>query len=78
VHFFAIRDWPDGHFRSPNPMRRKSNFPKRFKLIWVVQCLKQKFSSFFFSEMCDCLGCPGPNKGRIAIVTYVGLEMRWT
>jgi hypothetical protein len=32
-------------------MREKSNFACPFKLIWLVQCLAQKYTSFYFSEI---------------------------
>lgn len=34
-------------------LREKSNFTSRFKLIWVVQMLAQKYSAFVFSEIHD-------------------------
>ena len=53
-------------------MREKSNFAFPFKLIWVVQCLGQKFFYFFISEMEDYCGCPGPKEG-----TYRERHIRW-
>jgi len=71
-------NWPDGHFHASNRVREKSNFAFPFKLIWVVQCLVQKFLYFLFSEIDDYSAYPGPKEGRVANVTHVGPGMRWT
>jgi hypothetical protein len=66
------RDSPDGHFARKNRVREKSNFAFPFKLIWVVQSLAQKFSSFYLAETGASSGHPGPKEG-----TYRERHIRW-
>jgi hypothetical protein len=65
-------DLPDGHLRPPNRVRDKSNFAFPFKLIWVVQSVRQKFCSFEFTERSDYSRRPGPKEG-----TYRERHIRW-
>jgi hypothetical protein len=53
VQSCAFRDLLVGHLHTPNPVREKSNFARLFRLIWAVQSLAQKYSTFAFSEFGD-------------------------
>jgi hypothetical protein len=51
-------------------MRGKTNFVRRFNLIWVVQMSLQKYFAFVFSEIDGYWRGPASiAEGRIAIVT---------
>jgi hypothetical protein len=52
-----------GYGRPAPCMREKSNFVRRFKLIWVVQSLAQKYFPFVFSALVVCLPCSAPTQG---------------
>jgi hypothetical protein len=60
--------------RAKTPLRLKTDFLNRIKLIWAVQSPSQKY--FCFSEaqssLCDCH--PVPSEGRFAIVTDAGRD----
>jgi hypothetical protein len=60
-------------------MRAKSNFASRFKLIWAVQSLREKyFASVFQKSVASLSASRLIEDGRIAIVTNVERGMRWT
>ncbi len=58
--------------RPAYPMRHKSNFARRLKLICPVQISAQKYFPFFFSEIVCYLRRPGPIRG-----TYRDRHIRW-
>ena len=60
-------------------LRAEGDLLNRIKLIWVVQSPLQKFFAFRLTQIsCISLAIPAHTKGRFAIVTNVGLGMRWT
>ena len=63
-----------------NRLRAEPNFPRHFKLIWVVQSLIQKYFAMPVGQIISTSSRrPVPDKGgRFAIVTSVGRGMRWT
>jgi hypothetical protein len=60
-------------------LREKTDFFKRIKLFLAVQSSLQKY---FVSPVGQIISTnsrhPTPPEGRIAIVTDVGVRMRWT
>jgi hypothetical protein len=60
-------------------LRVEDNLLNGIKLIWVVQSPLQKYFAFRLTQIsCISLAVPAHTKGRFAIVTNVGLGMRWT
>jgi hypothetical protein len=62
-----------------NHRRAKTNFARRFNLIWVVQSASEKYSALLQPQLSGFISfIPHPKEGRFAIVTNVGRGMRWT
>jgi len=60
-------------------LREKSDLLKQFKLMLAVQSPLRKYFRFLLTQItCISFAIPAHTKGRFAIVTDVGLGMRWT
>jgi hypothetical protein len=67
-----------GTFRCSHHLRAQPNFLNAIKLFLPVQPLRQKYSASHGTQISGLCGPSRPTEGRIAIVTVVGSEMRWT
>ena len=52
-----------------SPLRVKSNFLKRFNLIWVVQSLRKKYFALSRPQITSIFRASRLTEGRLAIVT---------
>jgi hypothetical protein len=74
----AMTRLQSGAFRCSHPLRAQPNFLNAIKLFLPVQPFRQKYSSSHCTQISGLCGPSRPIEGRIAIVTVVGSEMRWT
>jgi hypothetical protein len=58
-----------------NPLRVKSNLRSDFKVIWVVQSPRKKYSAGPVGQITFTTPPVSPEEGRIAIVTNAGWDV---
>jgi hypothetical protein len=82
----SVPERVDAHRRAPIPaivglifLRAQSDLLNRIKLMLPVQSSPQKYLRFLLTQITSMSLAPRPtHKGRFAIVTDVGLGVRWT
>jgi hypothetical protein len=63
---------------SKNRVREKTNFARRFKLIWVVQSQREKYFACAVGQIKSTNSRVPSRKRGVRVVTNVGYGMRWT
>jgi hypothetical protein len=75
--FWIAPHWP-GLMIVENRLRLNSNLLNRFKLIWVVQSVVQKYFASRFPQISGYLFAFRTHERGVRVVTDVGRGMRWT